>query len=304
MADNPAISNPQSAIRNPKWIDLHTHSTISDGSMTPAELVAEARRVGLAAIALTDHDTCDGVAEFLAAGRAWEIETLAGVEVSIEFHGRTVHLLGYGIKADHERLRTVLAKLVVGRNERNAQIIRKLQMFGVRIELDEVVAFARESVIARPHIAQVLVRKGVVSSFEEAFDRYLGRGQPAYCERFRLEPEAAVALVREAGGLTVLAHPSFVGLPPEAFAARLERLKQAGLAGLEAYYPDHTEEDTRRFLDLARRFDLLVTGGTDFHGTIKPGVLLGWGRGSLRVPYALYERLCEALERARQTRTV
>jgi hypothetical protein len=291
------MSNPKSKIENPKWVDLHTHSTFSDGSITPTELVAEARAAGLAAIALTDHDTCDGIGEFLAASRDSGIETLAGVEVSAEFGDRTVHILGYGINPAHERLRTVLQKLVEGRNERNAKMIRKLQLLGIRIELQEVEAIAGEQVVGRPHFAQVLLRKGVVRTFDEAFDRYLARGRPAYFERFRLGPEETIALIAEAGGVTALAHPYYMGLSSDLVTATLARLKGAGLVGVEAYYTEHTEEETRLYVEIANRLGLLVTGGSDFHGAIKPDIALGWGRGSLRVPYALFERLVEALQR-------
>jgi len=290
------MSNPKSKIENPKWVDLHTHSTFSDGSMTPTGLVAEAGTAGLAAIALTDHDTCEGVEEFLAAGKRSGMETMSGVEISVEFSGRTVHMLGYGINPAHERLRTILQELVEGRNARNAKIIRKLQLLGIAIELDEVKAIAGEQVIGRPHFALVLIRKGIVNSFEEAFDRYLARGRVAYYDRFRLSPEEAIRLIAEAGGVAVLAHPYYMGLSSDLLTATLTRLKEAGLAGLEAYYSDHTEEQTRLYLEMAERFGLLVTGGTDFHGVIKPAIALGRGHGSLRVPYVLYERLREALQ--------
>jgi len=286
-----------------RWIDLHIHSTFSDGSLTPSEIVARAKSIGLSAVALTDHDTCGGVEQFLAAGRTAGIETLGGVEISVEFRGHTVHILGYGIDPAHERLTQTLEKIVSGRDDRNERIIRKLQLLGVRIEMEEVRAVAGEQVVGRPHIAQVLINKGVVGNFNEAFERFLGRGRPAYCERFRLEPEPAIALISEAGGLAVLAHPVYIGLgSPEALASAVARWKEAGLAGIEAYYPDHSEEQTRFYIELAERFDLLITGGTDFHGAIRPEVSLGWGRGALRVPYALFERLCEALENARANR--
>jgi hypothetical protein len=290
-----ATANPKSKIENPKWIDLHTHSTFSDGSMTPTELVAEAGATGLAAIALTDHDTCDGIGEFLAAGRASKVETLAGVEVSVESGGRTVHILGYGIHPDHARLRSLLQELVEGRNERNAKIVRKLQLLGVQIELEEVEAVAGERIVGRPHFANVLVRKGVVRTYDEAFERYLARGRPAYHERFRLGPDETIALVAEAGGVAVLAHPYYMGLSFDLVHSTFARLKAAGLVGVEAYYPEHSEGHTRLYVEAAERLGLLVTGGSDFHGTIKPDVALGWGRGDLRVPYVLFERLREAL---------
>ncbi|MCX8038234.1 MAG: PHP domain-containing protein [Candidatus Sumerlaeia bacterium] len=278
-----------------KWIDLHTHSTFSDGSLSPSQLVAEAKRIGLAAVALTDHDTIGGLEEFLAAGPTHGIETLAGVEISLEFQKRTLHLLGYGIRADHAPLHKALADIVKGREERNDRMIRKLQMLGVRIELDEVKVFAGENIIARPHVAKALIQKGVVATFEEAFDRFLGRGRPAYCERYRLAPKAAIALIRDAGGLAVLAHPTYIGMSPDAFDAALVRFKREGLAGIEAYYTEFTDADTRFYLEMARRHELLVTGGTDFHGAIRPDVLLGRGRGNLRVPYELFQKLKDVL---------
>jgi len=297
MTDRSKIVNRKAKIENPIWIDLHTHSTFSDGSMTPTELVAAARAAGLAAIALTDHDTCDGLSEFLAAGKGSEVETLAGVEVSLEFGGRTVHMLGYGINTAHGRLRETLSRLVEGRNKRNTRIVQKLQLLGISIELNEVQAIAGEQIVGRPHFAQVLIQKGVVGSFDEAFDRYLARGRPAYFERFRLSPEEAIHLIAEAGGMAVLAHPYYMGMASDLIASTLTRLKAAGLVGIEAYYPEHTEGQTRLYVEMAQRFDLLVTGGSDFHGTIKPNIALGWGRGSLRVPYVLFERLRKALLR-------
>lgn len=279
-----------------KRIDLHIHSTYSDGSMTPAEIVAKACEIGLAAIALTDHDTCDGVTEFLDAARERGIEAVGGVEISVEFKKRTLHMLGYGIDPAHQRLRNVLRRIVQGRDERNTQIIRKLNLLGIRITIEEVRALAGEQVVGRPHIAQVLIQKGVVKDLDEAFDRLLARGRPAYCERFRLEPEDAIALIAEAGGLAVLAHPYYIGLDsPDALASLVSRLKDAGLAGIEAYYTEHTQEQTRLYLEMAKRFDLLVTGGSDFHGNLKSDIQLGSGRGSLSVPYELFQRLHEAL---------
>ncbi len=289
----PRCTRPKRPAR--KWIDLHTHSTFSDGSLTPSQLVAAAKGVGLAAVALTDHDTIAGLEEFLAAGAFHRIETLAGVEISLEFQKRTVHLLGYGIRADYAPLRKALADIVKGRNERNERMIRKLQMLGVRIELDEIKAFAGENIIGRPHVAKALIQKGVVATFEEAFDRFLGRGRPAYCERYRLTPKVAIELIRDAGGLAVLAHPTYMRMSPDAFEAALVQFKRDGLAGIEAYYSEFTEADIQFYLELARRHGLLATGGTDFHGTIRPDVLLGRGRGNLRVPYRLFQNLRESL---------
>lgn len=281
-------------------IDLHTHSTFSDGSLTPTELVAEAGKVGLAALSLTDHDTTRGIDEFLRASADAKIEAVAGVEVSVEVRGRTVHMLGYGIDPGHADLVEALGRVVEGRNDRNARIIRKLQMLGIRIELEEVQSLAGEDVVGRPHVAQALISKGIVSTFDEAFDRYLARNAPAYCERFRLTPEEAIRLIDAAGGVSVLAHPYLIGAnSPGALEVLVKKMKASGLSGLEAIYTEHTAEQTQEYLDLAKQFDLLATGGTDFHGAIKPDTALGRGKGDLEVPYALFEPLCKAIEKRR-----
>jgi hypothetical protein len=279
-----------------RFIDLHIHSTFSDGSCTPTQLVLMAKAINLAAIAVTDHDTCDGVGELLEAGRQEGVETLSGIELSIEAKGRSIHLLGYGFDPNNAALREALEAVRGGRNERNERIVRKLQMLGYSIRMDEVRQAAGEDVVGRPHIAKVLLDKKIVGTGEEAFDRFLARGAAAYCERLRLEPAAAMNLIRQAGGIPVMAHPYFARFEsPDALVATIERLKDMGLGGIEAYYSEHTDDETKLYIELAKRFDLVVTGGTDFHGLIRPGVMLGRGRGTLRVPYSVFERLKQAL---------
>jgi len=283
----------------PKWIDLHMHSTFSDGTATPSQLVDLARATGTAAIALTDHDTADGVPELLEAGRRKGIETLAGIELSVESPcGGSVHLLGYGIDPFFHPLREALDRVLRGREERNEKIVRRLQMLGVRLNMDEVRAVAGEDVVGRPHIAQILIEKGAVETFEEAFDRYLARSGAAYYDRYRLDAQTAIGLLDAAGGLAVLAHPHLSHLDSmEEVEAVIRPLMDAGLRGLEAYYSEHTDEQTQMYLEVAAHFGLLATGGSDFHGLVRPGVMLGRGHGDLRVPYRHFERLKEAIEK-------
>jgi predicted metal-dependent phosphoesterase TrpH len=204
-------------------------------------------------------------------------------------------MLGYGIDPGYEPLAEALRKLVGGRHDRNDRIIRKLQMLGVRISFEDVKKHAGEEVVGRPHIANALIEKGAVKNFDEAFEKYLARGAAAYCERFRLTPEEAIGLIAQSGGVSVLAHPYLIRVNDDALEALIRKLKDVGLAGIEAYYSEHSDEQTRNYLDLARRYDLLVTGGTDYHGAIKPDIALGSGRGDLAVPYEVFDNLRNAL---------
>ncbi|MBM7865317.1 PHP domain-containing protein [Heliobacterium gestii] len=257
-------------------MDLHTHSTASDGSLTPRELVAAARREGVGLMALTDHDTIDGVAEAREAGKELGVTVLAGVELSVDHEQREMHLLGYHIDPDHPALRAGLQQLIQYREERNPKIIELLRSMGIPITMEEVAQEAGSTVIGRPHFGRVLVKKGIVASVDEAFARYLGSGKPAYVKKERLLPEEGIALLRRAGGIPVLAHPVF--LPEQSYSELLrllQRLKAAGLAGIEAYYPEHSFDDIRKFVRLAAEIGLYVTGGSDFHGSGKPSARLG-----------------------------
>ena len=278
-------------------IDLHIHSTASDGSLTPAQLIAQASRQRLAAIAITDHDTVAGVVEAVATPFPPGLEFISGVEISTaapeEFpcHG-SLHLLGYGIDPQHGRLRNALKRLQNARKDRNPRIIAKLNQLGIAITLTEIQAAAGDVQIGRPHIASWLVQKEIVSDFDEAFDRYLGVGRPGYVDKYRIGCEAAIQLIRNAGGAPVLAHPALI-VPRGAW--RLEELvaalKTAGLAGIEAYYPEHTPLQTQTYLAWAKRCDLVATGGTDYHGRMKPSVDMGVAGGDFHVPYSCFSAL-------------
>jgi len=272
-------------------IDLHTHSTFSDGSLTPEELAAQAAEIGLRAVALTDHDCTDGVPRFLAACAARGVAAFAGVEISADVPRGTLHVLGYGIAPGHPELEATLARIRQGREIRNREILRRLQGLGLDLSWEEVASRAGEDVVGRPHFAQALQARGYVASKDEAFERYLAKGKPAYVDRLRLTPEASIAAIRAAGGLAALAHPFTLELQGAALRAALAEWRAQGLEGLEAYYPEHSPEQTRLYLELARELDLAPTGGSDFHGAANPAVHLGRGFGQLCVPDELAEEL-------------
>jgi len=279
-----------------KPVDLHVHTTASDGDLSPRECVAAAAREGLAAIAITDHDTTAGNAEAAAAGREFGIKVVPGVEVSCSHERFTIHLLGYYPDEDDERLAAMLAQLRSRREERNPRILARLAELGCPVDYDEVLEVSGGTVVGRPHIAAVMVRKGYVGSVAEAFDRYLARGAAAYVERAKPPVAEALAVLSQARAIPVLAHPGTLGADDFAEIERLVReLVPLGLRGIEAYYHNHDMALTSRLIALAQREGLLFTGGSDFHGSRKPDIALGRGTGNMRVPY----HVLVALERAR-----
>lgn len=259
-------------------IDLHAHTTASDGSLSPTELVQQAAALGLSALAVTDHDTLGGLVEAQTAASEISLDLVPGIELSVEDEGGRFHLLGYSFDPNNVQLQKTLVNIRASRAARNEQMAQKMAEMGLPVTMDDVRAEAGEEadVIARPHFAQALIKKGVVHSVKEAFDRYLSTGKPLYQPKEVLTPRQAITLLHEAGGVAVMAHPGLVPLSTEALARRIETLAQeTGLDGLEAYYSQHSPADTDRFLSLAHRNNLLVTGGSDFHGTPKPHVPLG-----------------------------
>ncbi|MDW7711682.1 MAG: PHP domain-containing protein [Deferrisomatales bacterium] len=277
-------------------VDLHIHTTCSDGGLTPRQVVGYAVERRLTAVAITDHDSIEGNDEAVAAGREAGLPVVPGVEISTQWEGITFHLLGYGLRRLTDRVRGTFRFLVESRHQRNPRMIRRLQELGVDITLEEVLAEAGDSLVGRPHFARVLVRKGAVGSLQQAFDRYLGRGAPAYVHKERLTPAQSAELLREAGGLLVLAHPGLLdGERPGALAGVLEHLLPLGLAGIEAYYSRHNPEQVARYGELARRHGLLLTGGSDFHRPGEGGPEMGTGYGGLRVPDECYHALMERL---------
>jgi predicted metal-dependent phosphoesterase TrpH len=291
--------------------DLHTHSTASDGTESPAEVVRLARRAGLAALALTDHDTFDGIPEALDAGRKQGVRIVVGTELSLPHDTGSFHMIALGVDPGNARIRDVAGRLRDARGPRNRAMVEKLNALGIDVTLAEVEeeAGGPDQVVSRPHIARVLLRKGVVREFQEAFDRYLGRGAAAYVERERVGFDECVAATRDAGGATILCHPFTLGfgvpgLPEdeERFVEWLRGLAARGLDAMEVRYGSYSPKQERFFTAAAERAGLLPSGGSDFHGSIKPAVKVGTGRGRLQVPVAWLDALIERAESRRTAR--
>ncbi|HEY3280850.1 MAG TPA: PHP domain-containing protein [Armatimonadota bacterium] len=281
-----------------KPVDLHAHTTASDGSLSPTELVRHAVGVGLGGLAVTDHDTTDGLAEAAGAAEELGLRFLSGVELSMVYSGH-FHLLGYGIQVGRGSLCERLAELRRQRASRNEVMVGKLNDLGVHVTLREVEAEAGGKVVGRPHMALALLRKGYVSSTQDAFNRFLAKGALAYVPKAQLEPEEGFALIRDGGGLPVLAHPMTLKLGEAELEGRLREWKAQGLGGIECYYQRHTEDQTEMYLRLADRLGLVPTGGSDFHGEAKPKVALGDVRGGQALPMEVMDRLVEAIEAIR-----
>jgi len=266
--------------------DLHLHSHYSDGSFAPAEVVRRAAAAGLAAIALTDHDTVEGLPEFLAAAAAAaNLTAVPGVELSVDEGDLEIHLLGYLVRWEDAAFRAALAGFAAERRTRAATMLSRLQAMGVRIRMELVEAAAGRGTLGRPHVAAALLEAGAVGSVQEAFDRYLGRGRPAYVPRTGFTAAEAIALVRAAGGIPVLAHPVRSGILGE-----VPRLVRQGLRGLEAYHPGQDAADTLAVCRRAEEYGLLLTGGSDWHGDAHGAA----SPGSVRLPWEHVQRLYAA----------
>lgn len=273
-------------------IDLHTHSNFSDGTLTPTELVALARDRKLSALALTDHDTMAGLDEALLAGDSMGVEVVPGIEFSVLHHQIEYHILGYWADPDNPDLASALTRLHGARDERNRLIVQRLNDLGIPATLAELQDISSRGQTGRPHIAELLVRRGVVQSINQAFEKYLKKGASAYVSRFAYSATEAIVLLRRAGGLAVLAHPALNDPELIRLPAVLAELAPAGLDGLEVYYPTHSPRIKKRLRALADRFGLLLTGGSDYHGDVRPGTTLA-GRGNILVPAELLDRMKE-----------
>jgi predicted metal-dependent phosphoesterase TrpH len=302
MSDSPL--SPAAA----RTVDLHTHSTASDGTLTPTQLVHAAHHAGLAAIALTDHDTGNGLDEALAAANQVGLKLVPGIEISADYPAPgTMHILGHFIDHHSPALERMSTLLLEARNERNPKIVERLNQLGCRITMEQVVRIAQDAapagatvVIGRPHVAKALVEAGCVSSFKQAFDVYLGTTGSAYFPKERLTPAQAISCIHDAGGLATLAHP--IQLRTQAFEhlkTVLNQLADLGLDGLECIHCDHDIKTQEMYLGLAKQYALLPTGGSDFHGTNKADVSLGRGRNNVKVPYDWLEALEAKWQRRR-----
>lgn len=267
-------------------IDLHIHTTISDGTMTPGEIVTLASKKGLKAIAITDHDTFAGVEEAQLAGKGVGLEVISGIELSAQYQDINIHLLGYLFDHKDENFIAALRKIQAGRIERNLRIIERLNKLKIELTIEEVEEFSIKGQVGRPHIASLLVRKGYVDTMDEAFEIYLGSGGLAYESRYLFQLPEAIANIKRAGGLAILAHPYHIYNNCKNFKRYLDELSAMGLDGIEAYYPTHSRKFRKELLQLSTEKSLLVTGGSDFHGDIRPGTTLAGGK-NVSVPYDL-----------------
>ena len=273
-----------------KLIDLHTHSLKSDGSMTPAEVVREAKRAGLAAIALSDHDTVDGIREAVAEGEKIGVEVIPAIEFSVQSKTET-HILGYFIDIENPDLLKTLKEVVDLRIERNYVTCQRLNELGFDITIEEVRALAPNNFVGRAHFARVLMDKGYTKSVKEGFDLYMTSGKYAYCEKQRLTARDAVELIGKCGGISFLAHPHLTKLGDDELKEFLKELKGFGLSGLEGYYTDYTPEMQEKYQAMAKELALLISGGTDFHAAMKPHISIGTGLGNMKIPYSVLEAM-------------
>lgn len=273
-----------------KYIDLHTHSLMSDGSMTPAEVVREAKKAELAAIALSDHDTVDGVREAVAEGEKIGVEVVPAIEFSVQSETET-HILGYYIDIENPKLLDTLQKVVETRRFRNRETCRKLNELGFDITLAEAEAIAPNDFIGRAHFARLLMDKGYTKSVSEGFKLYLENGKYAYCGKQTLTDEEAIRLIKECGGVAFVAHLHLTKKSDDELREFLTRLKACGLDGIEGYYTDYTPEMQAKYHALAEELGLILSGGTDFHAQMKPHISIGTGLGNLKIPYSLLENI-------------
>jgi len=256
------------------YADLHVHTTASDGDMRPGEIVSKAASIGLNTVAITDHDTIEGIPEALRMGRQTGIRVIAGVEISAVYNPGTMHILGY-FPTLPEGFEQELEAVQEGRRQRYPKIIKKLNALGFTITGDDVSSVAGNAQIGRPHIAKALINKGYVKDFRTAFSRYLAKGKPAYVEKDKMNIAQALPLIRQYGGLPVLAHPYTLGLEAYELKLLVQELKLSGLAGIEIFYPEHTKAQKKLYTSIARDLHLFMTGGTDFHGPGRASISVG-----------------------------
>ena len=270
-------------------IDLHTHSSFSDGTFTPLQLVKYAEEKGLKAFALTDHDTTEGVKE--AKSIETNVEVISGVEISTRYDKKEIHIVGLYVNENDADLNKQLKYYREKRVTRNFEILEKLNSLGVNITIDDVKESCTGDVISRAHIAKALVSKGFVGSYTEAFDRYLGDNKCAYVPRETLNYEESMELITKAGGVPVLAHPLLYKMSDTNLENMMVKLRQKGLKAVEVYYSTHSNSDTQHIMAMANRVGLIYSGGSDFHGATKPKIDMGTGMGKLAVPYEILEKI-------------
>lgn len=266
--------------------DLHIHTNFSDSTQSPEEVVDQAHEQGLGCIAITDHDTMDGIEPAVEAAKKYALEIIPGIELSSEADGKDIHILGYFIDYKNENFARKIRNMQNARVERMREMIGKLKGLGIdNITLDEVCERAESNSVGRPHLAAVMLEKGCVTSIKKAFDQYLADDAPAYVSKYKQSPYEAIDLIRSAGGIAVLAHPMLTGVDE-----MIPGLVEAGLHGLEVYYPNRSDDVIRFYEGLAEKYQLIATGGSDAHGDVKKHTFIG----KIKIPYSVVEQLKKA----------
>ena len=276
-------------------VDLHVHSVCSDGTCTPAQLMEEARRLRLKALALTDHDTTAGILPAFSAAKAGGPELIPGIEMSCLYQGKDIHIVGLFIDPAHPSLLSVLQVYQASRKRRNRMMAQKLTRAGFPVTVEALAAMFPGAVLTRAHFARYMLSHGWISQIDEAFQKYIGDGGPCYVEKAYIAPEESLRVIREAGGISILAHPLLYHMSENELEKMICFLKSLGLEGIEAMYSTYTDADQLYVLKLASRFGLLKSGGSDFHGANKPSIALGTGCGRLCVPDAYLESMKDYL---------
>ena len=272
------------------YIDLHTHSIKSDGSMTPAEVIRHAKEKGLKAVALSDHDSIEGVQEAMDEGKRIGIEVIPAIELSAQSETET-HVLGYFIDIYNKDLLDKLEEVKRVRYQRNLTTAENLQKLGFDVTMEEALEIAPSGIVGRAHFARIMADKGYVKSVKEAFNLYLSQGKAGYCSTQALTDEESVELIHKAGGKAFVAHLHLTKKPDDELKQFLIRLKKVGLDGVEGYYTEYTPEMQEKYQNLAKELDLAICGGTDFHAAMKPHIEIGVGLGDMRIPYSVLENM-------------
>ncbi|MDP8230831.1 MAG: PHP domain-containing protein [Candidatus Gorgyraea atricola] len=270
-----------------KVADLHIHTNLSDGTFSPEKIVEYSKAKGLAAIAITDHDTCKGIAPAIMVAKGLGIEVIPGIELSAEMDDRDLHILGYFIDWQNQEFLKKLEHIVHIRKERAKEILKRLKRVNVDLDEGELFKLASCCSVGRLHIAQLLFKKGYVSSISGAFKEYIGDSSPCYVKKFKLSPKEAVDMIKGVGGVAVLAHPKTINTKDRPLEDFVALLVKDGIQGIEAYHSDNTQKDEKKFNDLAEKYNLVMTGGSDCHGFGKKQILIG----KVKIPYELVERL-------------
>lgn len=279
-----------------KLTDLHTHSTASDGTFSPSDVAELAKDAGLASVALTDHDTTDGLDEFMEAGRSLGIETIPGIELAAGYKNTELHIVGLFVDYKSSALKESMEFIVNERNERNKKMIKALSRIGMEISLRELEENAGGNIITRAHYANVMVNRGYVKNKEEAFDRYISSGRPGYVKRETLTPKNCIEVIRKSGGIPVLAHATLYGYGYLEIHNLVGELKGYGLMAMETMYSTYTPRQSEELRKICEYYKLMKSGGSDFHGLNKPDIKIGTGRGALKIPQSFADEMKDILK--------